>query len=228
LITNIGEAYNLDKTFISYPKRNIIKREGLCGVCGKKCEFWVPNVFKIWGNNGIYVDTSKMVSWFKRIDHESLKYIRLTRSVYDRLGSFKRKKGYITKEIVKNWVAIEERISNYLRKKEHFVVKYEDICHKKGLHEICDFIGLPWNEKMWDFWETLHHPIRGNHFTNLLVRIHHNLVSINQLNHKEKDFINMIGFSIRYIDRTKFLNSSDLKLIEKYGGKKTNKEIGYC
>jgi len=225
LIKDVGEAYNLFPKFITKAKRDLIKKEGLCGVCGRQCKEWGVNSFNL---DGIIVDTSKIVSWFKRVEDKNTKYIRLTRSVYDRLGSFKHKKGRITKEIVINWVKYEQQISNYLSKKQHFTVKYEELCQKKGLHEICGFIGVTGSDSMWNFWETLHHPVRGNSLTNLLVRLKHGLVTFDELKHKEIYFMNTIGFNVKYVDRTKHLDSSDLKLIGKYGGKVMNKEIGYC
>lgn len=230
MITNIGEAYNLDDSFISKEKKEIIKKQGLCGVCGKKCGFW-GSASKILGDNGIIVDTSKLVSWVEKFPVLGNKFIRITRSIYDRMGFFKNKKGRITEEIIKNHIRYEKKISNFLSGKDHFVVKYEELCRKQGLNEIMSFIGLPptpTNDLMWNFWENMQHPIRGNGFANLLVKLHHGLVKESDLNLKKQQFMKSIGFNIKFINRSVYLSFEDVQLINRLGGKEIDRRLGYC
>jgi len=226
MMTNVGEAYNIDDSFITPAKKKLIKEQGLCGVCGKNCSFWHPGR-KVWGEKGIWVDTSKLIKWDRMFGPNACRYIRITRSIYDRLGSFKKTKGKITKEIVENWVKYEKQISDYLADKSHFKIKYEDLCAKTGLQDICRWLGLPFQNSMWEFWKTLHHPIRGNAKTNLLVKLHHGLIKKEDLNHKEQEFMDNIGFNVTYYDRTQFLTDSDRGLIRKHGGEEMNRRLNY-
>lgn len=228
-VINVGEAYHLDEDFVSPQKRKRIKEEGLCGVCGKGCPVWEDRG-KTFSEKDIIIDTSKFVSWAKR--HK--KFIRTTRSIYDRLGSFKHKKGVITKEIVRNHVKREKEISGFLRDKEAQVevVKYEDLCSSiVGLANAFWYIGLnPTKlevDKYHRFWETMQHPIRGNSITNMLVKLYHGLMQEKDLSPKQREFMDKVGFNVIYLDRTKYLDKSDLKLIKRFGGAKIDKELGY-
>ena len=227
-MTNIGEAYNSEQEFITHAKARLIKKNGLCGVCGKDCDFWGSQNKDLFRET-VCVDTSKIVAWARKFSNAGNKYIRITRSVFDRLGSFKRQKGHISREIVENWVRHEKEVSDYLSeiKFPSYTIKYEDLCRKHGLEELMKYIGFEYIPDMWDFWKTMHHPIRGNHRTNLLVKLYHGKIKENELSKKDQEFMKNIGFSITYWNRSIFLGNGDLKLIRKYGGYNMNRRIGY-
>lgn len=227
MINNIGEAYHLDKAFVSPAKKKIIKKEGLCGVCGKDCCYWngADHTMPL---PGIVVDTSKIVKWVSSFEEKDNKYIHIVRSVYDRLGSFKKEKGHINERIAMNWVKHENEVHKYLKNRSSYIIKYEDLCQKKGLWGICaDLLGVPFQESMYEFWKELQHPVRGNSKTNLLLKLYHGFITEKDLNSKEKDFMDKIGFNIVYYDRTKFLSPSDMKLIRKCGCDEINRRNGY-
>lgn len=232
--TSLGEFRAVDRSMLPKAKLDRIKTGGLCATCGKYCEVW--NKFKGDFYDGAYklfktpfmIDSSKQVDWPKKVLPmvDNYKIIRLTRSGMDRFGSYKQRRGKVEAFEIKHWVDTENQISKFCKKHSHYVLKYEEFAQKKGLKELCEYIGIEAHDDMWQFWLKKHHNIRGNTKTSMLVKMQHGLME-NPHSKTLRSFYKERGMAVKYVSKKHFLSDKDIKLFKKLGGLNVDKELGY-
>ena len=236
---SLGEFRVVAPEHISEEKRKRVK-DNYCAICANECPVW-SQLLPMKGpryhdeahahfGSPVLIDSSKIEDWpalcEKNISGEIV-YIRLTRSVYDRFGSFRQKRGKVMPAEVKNWVTHEKQITRFLRHRPHIKMKYEDLCRKTGLKSLCSYIGIDYEKRMWKFWKTRHHNLRGNVKTATLVKLYHKIIKRKDLDHTQQMFLRRFGFHVRRVNKSKYLTEKDIALIVKTGAAKINKELGY-
>jgi hypothetical protein len=239
---------------LSKAGRQLKQRGSLfCQFCGEECDRWflfremmdghqkglwhkaLSRVF----NTPFLIDSSKSLSWASAAKKAYSKdkncrtiFIHIVRDGISCLLKTKRKKGFITPDTVKGWVAYHKNADQFLStvdKRDKYVFRYEDLCKSpsKKIADICHFVGMDFEESMMHFWEHEHHFVAGNAKPISLVRLYHNKVQISDLHPDVQDFFNRYGYSIQLDTRAKErMSKEDVRIFQKYG-RKTNSRNGY-
>lgn len=215
----------------------------VCKLCGTNCNHWYgffnklkkpyyhSAAFEGFGTD-VLIDSSKDVVWIKKNIKKieaNIKIVRIIRNGLASLLSSKIKNGKIKKEAVIAWKKNNLEMDKFLKNKKYKTVRYEDFTNSvdSTIKELCDFIKIPFEEGMKNFWKKKHHIVRGNAKPLMLVKLYFNMIKKEECNQNLLDFFNKYGFSIkgdtRYMDQ---LDKNDVAVFEKHGGK-LNKKYGY-
>ena len=235
--TCLGEFKHIDSVLIK-DKLKKVQKSGYCSTCGNHCRVWdtfpregnpFVNADRVFGSEFL-VDTSKYLNWFNRCMEDMpfpYKIVRLARDPKDRFGSFRRRRGKLSDEEIYCWVKREAEMTKFLEDKEHIICKYEDFANKRGIDKVCEFIGMKYDPSMYNYWEKLHHNMRGNVRTATLIQLKHGLLKPKDMSKTQKIFFDDVGFNVKHIDKSKYLTGSDLRMLKKYGVSKIEAQLGY-
>jgi hypothetical protein len=218
-----------------------IKELGICGLCGKTCESWaqfekilVPphyhraafEVFK----TPVLIDSSKKPYWMEYVEPSldaEIKIIRLLRDARDRFSSCRDRFGKVRKKDVVGWMKAENNITRFLKGKEYHTMKAEDICSPPAIKECCDYVGIGFSLEMMDYWKVRHHGTITNIKAWTLVKKWHN-VPVEGAWEPGNVFFEKHGYSIKIPQGRTKMTDGDMRIIEKNGALKLNKELGYA
>ena len=192
-----------------------------CAFCGFDCDFWKGYEQGVLPG-GIMIDSSKKVEWIKKHYKPGDKIIQLIRNGFDRLLTYKERFGKVKAGYISKWVLKEKKIRTFLKDKDYFTVKYEDVCEGDGLQQCCDYLGIEYNPDMKSFWKFEHHGLPGSKKTYALVKAHHK----RPLDPVEAKFVKEHGFNTNIRKQINFMSKEEKALWVKHG-EKFNRKLGY-
>jgi len=239
ILSSNSEASSLGE-FFQVP-RKFKDKKVICKLCGHDCIYWNnfrKHLKKYKGRKyhdaafdlfktPILIDSSKNMKWIKektRSKNVNVKIIKITRYGLATLLK-KRKSSGVTEGSIKGWVKSNKKIDSFMskfNKSERLFVKYEDLCASPSdvIGRCCEFIGMPYEDDMLDFWKTKHHITGGNSKPICMVRLYHKTMKLEDMQPDVVDFFERNGFSLKLDTRfTERFSASEVELFNRIAGK---------
>jgi len=165
-----------------------IRKHGYCSLCENSCKYFDrqrthDELYEMFGK--ILIDNSKKNNFAKDTMNEHSKFIFIVRNPLDVIGSYK-KSDEFSKKKIRHVIKKNNDILKFLEDKQHVIVKYCDLANQSIIKECCNYIGIPFENKMVKYWTKQHH---GNYNPKILTRHKIEIVyNADLLERKEKKF----------------------------------------